>query len=119
MDLEVIDDVEQGVEEPLLLAVRWWEKRRFWFNIAVGICGVISLLLFARGFVLADLIGIIFYAIIANVFYSTGFALEAIGLYYLKDKYNFAKYRSTLFSIGLIVSCLITFFGGLFFYWMI
>lgn len=66
--------------------IRWWESRRLAYNLAVGAAGVLSLAAVA----LVDLLppnprvpgipwgGILVYAVLANLFYSLGPAVDAL-----------------------------------------
>jgi hypothetical protein len=55
-----------------------------------------------------DIIGILRYAIIANIFYSSGMVVELLEWYYLKGKLGLGKYRLALFILGTVFSCILT-----------
>jgi hypothetical protein len=57
---------------------------------------------------LIDLIGIVIYGIIANMFYSLGFLIVVGAKHYLKSKMDFTEKRRTFFAFGLTLSVLIT-----------
>lgn len=97
-------------DKSLLSAFAWWEKRRLAYNLIVGATGVIcvfilSLIPFLE---LINLIGIIIYGIIANMFYSLGFVIEIGAKYYFRSKMDFTEKRKILFVIGLVLSVLVT-----------
>jgi len=89
--------------------LRWWEKKRVWYNLAVGIVGLFGLVMFSSHFYLEDLIGILIYGIIANVFYSLGILVELFDFYYFNGKLRIHRARYLLFIFGTLISCLITF----------
>lgn len=101
---------EEKKEQSLLFAFAWWEKRRWIFNVIVGVTGILSLLLLSLLPLLNffDLAGIILYGIIANLFYSLGFLIEAGARYYLKSQKDFTETRKQLFGLGLVISILVT-----------
>lgn len=97
-------------DKSLLSAFAWWEKRRLAYNLIIGATGVIcvfilSLIPFLE---LTDLIGIVAYGIIANMFYSSGFLIEVAAKHYFRSKMDFTEKRKIFFAIGLILSVLIT-----------
>ena len=86
--------------------LRWWESRRLAYNLAVGTAGVLTLGVIA----LVDLLppharsfgvpwpAILVYAILANLFYSVGPALDA--LICRRWGRDFAEVGPTLFRYG-------------------
>jgi hypothetical protein len=64
---------------------RWWESRRFTFNVAVGATGLVTLAAIKLIAVLPPLSmnvavfwpGVLAYGVFANMFYSLGFVTEA------------------------------------------
>ena len=59
-------------------------------------------------FYLGDLVGVVLYAVIANLFYSLGFFIEIGARYYFKSTRDFTEMRKTLFNLGLAFSISIT-----------
>ena len=114
--MEVIDHVEHKEQSALRTSLKWWEKRRIWFNLLVGISGIVGIMCYAPFFGLIDMIFILTYGIIANLFYSIGFVLEALNLHYLEGKINLKANRILLFIIGTALSCILTFAACLQFY---
>lgn len=92
--------------------IKFWESKRWIFNLLVGFSGVIGLYngssTVDHYWSSHDLIGIIRYAIIANIFYSLGMVFELLEWYYLKGKLGLGKYRLVLFILGTIFSCILT-----------
>jgi len=116
METEILEESSEHQTSSMMEAIKWWEKRRVWFNVAVGLSGLISILFLFPMFNLYDILGIIFYGIAANVFYSFGFVLEALNLHYLNGRIEMSKYRMALFLIGTLFSCLVTFVAGIVYY---
>jgi len=116
MEIEVLDQTDQKSEAVLLSAIKWWEERRLWFNIAVGLCGVLGIILFAPYLGMVDFINVFFYAVFVNAAYCAGFILEALNLHYLKGRFPLENYRMVLFVLGTLFSSAVTLLGAFFFY---
>ena len=99
----------QPSEVALKDAVTWWEKRRIWFNVAVGVSGIAAILLTTNSISSSDIIDIILYGIVLNVMYSVGFVLEALDNHYFAQKLKIYKFRLGLCVLGTVSSVLITF----------
>jgi hypothetical protein len=117
VNLEILDETESSsVDNSTLKAsIAWWEKRRLWFNLSVGLCGILAILLDTQNFLIIDLAGIILYGLMMNVFYSMGHLLEALERHYFKRS-SIYKYRLALFLIGTISSSLVTLMLAAIFY---
>ncbi|MEZ4686473.1 MAG: hypothetical protein R3B47_10525 [Bacteroidia bacterium] len=122
------EEIQQSLkEESIKDIVRWWEKRRIRFNLAVGITGLFALLLFTSYMFFYSpglafyVFGILFYGIIANVFYTLGWASDIYSKVLLNDRLQLTRYKNALFIGGTLFSMAVTFilaflFGiGLFF----
>jgi|SRR5688572_22179276 len=107
---DIFNDVE---DRSLLAAFGWWEKRRLAYNLVIGACGIIVLILVKLSLDPAVIIDILLYGIIVNLFYTLGFLIEVVSRYYFKSDRDFSKSRDGLFWTGLVISILITFGGGL------
>ncbi len=94
-------------DKSLLAAFAWWEKKRVLYNIIVGVAGIIVLLLLPY-FSILDLLGVIIYGVIVNLFYSLGFLIEVAARHYFKSDIDFTEKRETFFGAGLIFSVLVT-----------
>lgn len=94
--------------------VKWWESKRWIFNIAVLISGVFAIYIGLSQceyyWSLEDTFGVVLWVIGANIFYSLGILLELFDWYYLKNKIGIVKFRLFFFVIGTLFSCLWTFF---------
>jgi hypothetical protein len=102
--------------QSLNAALDWWEKKRLWFNLIVGISGLIVIVIFYSSFQFVNLIGAVFYGVLMNIMYSLGFFLEALDLHYLKGKLNLFKFRNFFFISGVILVGLFTLVSGIAFY---
>ncbi|MFT5820629.1 MAG: hypothetical protein ACI8ZM_001874 [Crocinitomix sp.] len=106
---EVLDsNLSHRKYKELLLALRWWEKKRITFNIVIGIAGMVSILLAGMQMYYADFIGVVFWALFFNLCYSIGFLLEAFDAYYFKGKLQLFRFRLLFFIAGLLSVTLIT-----------
>jgi hypothetical protein len=97
--------------------IGWWESRRLHFNLWIGVTGFVTwwLVLIAGGASvkpgvdfeepLAMILGPIANAILANVFYTSGWILDVVT--------SADGPRKTLFKIGLIFSVVLTALPGL------
>ena len=96
--------------------IKWWESKRWIYNIAVGFFGIFAIYDgLSRGeysWTIEDTFGIIIWGIGANVFYSLGILLELFDWYYLKNKIEIKRFRMIFFIIGLLFSCLWTLWCG-------
>jgi|SRR5579862_2380981 len=98
--------------------IAWWEIRRIPFNLAVLAAGITSWLVIDRIGSRMDLpgaggmqafgmlVGVIAYAIAANIFYSLGWIVEL--LWSNGDKTRIESLRPKAFRLGLIFSVLLT-----------
>ena len=112
MDPEIIDQLEEedsSRDSPLYNALSWWEKKRIWYNIFELASGIFPIALYADGFSLGELVGVVAYGIILNLFYSFGFFLETIDIYYFKQRFYFKNLRYPLLIIGTFLSSLLTY----------
>lgn len=93
-----------------LAIIRWWEQRRLSYNLVVGAAGIVSLGVIELIAALpphGHLMGMpwqlpVIYAVLANLFYSSGWGLEllAYGLW----KRDMPRLGPPLFRQGLIFS---------------
>lgn len=114
---ELVDNnIYHNKVDNISLALTWWEKKRIWFNVTVGLSGILGVSLNLSLFHNYDLILILFYGLFANLMYSTGFLLEVFDDYYFKNKLKLPIFRLPLFLIGTILSCIMTFFMAMAFY---
>lgn len=104
-------------------AIWWWERRRLRYNfivaatgvgtiILVGICSLVAESLVGEPIGIPDppafvVIGVIFYSILANVFYTGGWMVDLLVAPW-KDEDFRSKFRSLAFRSGLRLSIGIT-----------
>ncbi|MFD0976985.1 hypothetical protein [Salinimicrobium gaetbulicola] len=102
--------------EEIKLKIKWWESKRWIFNLVVGLFGAYAVydglsreeIYWSN----ADLIGILLWGIGANIFYSAGILVELFNWYYLNNRITFAKFRMMFFIAGLLFSCFWTLWCG-------
>jgi hypothetical protein len=103
----------------LLKTIQWWEKKRVWFNLCLGVVGVYTMITYSSVMSfdpIHDTIGVLVWGVLANILYSSGILLEVINLYYLKNKVNFYMLRYFLIIIGTLLYCLVTFLYAFIYY---
>ncbi|SHJ28291.1 hypothetical protein [Aquimarina spongiae] len=99
--------------EELKSNLKWWESKRWIYNVLVGISGVIAIfnalaeIPYQWG--LEDTLGIIIWGIGANIFYSLGTLFELFEWYYLNNKIGIKNFRLFFFISGTFVSSIYTF----------
>lgn len=89
--------------------IAWWESRRLTYNIIVGLCGIVTLIV-AKLCHLAPsttlIAGAFAYGIAANLCYTLGWMAELTARHFHGEK---AKHVGTnLFSLGLLFSMMVT-----------
>ena len=84
-------------DKSLLTAFGWWEKRRWIYNVVVGFTGAFFMFLMPM-ISSFDVLGIIFYGLLANLFYSLGFLIEVVARYYFKNESDFTDRRNLMFG---------------------
>ncbi len=99
------------VSKELYESIKWWESRRFFFNIAVGIAGFIPCSFFFRTIleigIFNSSLGIFIYALLANICYCFGWGIDILKSFYLKNP-SFGKSKYTLLVLGVIFSIWVT-----------
>jgi len=102
--------------EELKWDIKWWESKRWIFNLSVAFFGVLGVY---NGFseadyswTLGDTFGVLFWAVGANVLYSLGILIELFDWYVLNNRINFKKFRDFFFITGLLLSCSWTFLSA-------
>lgn len=111
--MENKDIITDEKDKNLLSAFAWWEKQRIIFNAIVGTAGISGLIIASPKLALIDIVGILVYGIIANLFYGIGFFIEIGTKHYFKSDKDFRNIRVTLFWLGLIFSTAITFLSSI------
>lgn len=95
----------------------WWEKKRIWFNVAVGLAGLLGITInIIHPFGIEDFIGIILWGMMANILYSVGILLEIVNQYYLKGRLNIFRFRRFFFIIGTLAYVFFTWVYVYFYY---
>ena len=96
--------------EDLKTNIKWWESKRWIFNIAVGLFGIYGIYDFLSTinyeWTTEDTIGVIFWGIGANIFYSLGSLMELFDWYYFNNKIKITQgLRYLLLIGGILFSC--------------
>lgn len=99
--------------EELKLDIKWWESKRWIYNVLVGLFGVVAifnaLAEIPYQWTFEDTIGVILWGVGANIFYSIGILLELFDWYYLNNKIRIRKFRLLFLISGTFFSCAYTF----------
>ena len=109
-----------------LQIILWWEARRLFFNIVVGIAGVMTIVVMLLSAAVAEklsnepigwpdpplfaVIGIILYAVGANVWYTGGWIAELISHEVWGNKVR--GFAEMSFTLGVVFSFLLTLVPG-------
>ena len=109
-----------------LQIILWWEARRLFFNIVVGIAGVMTIVVMVFSAAIAEklfnepigwpdpplfaIIGIILYAVGANICYTGGWIAELISHEVWGDKAR--GFAEISFTLGVVFSFLLTLVPG-------
>lgn len=100
--------------------IQWWESRRLIFNLAVGVVGSYAIYEGMSGkdynWSVYDTLGVLWWGIGANIFYSLGLLVEIFDWYYFKNKLGLRNLRLFLFISGLVLSCMWTFWSTLIYF---
>lgn len=107
--------------------IGWWESRRPWFNLIVGIAGVITCIacavvaLAASTFYNSDFgwpdpplfafVGVGIYAVMANICFTGGWIVELFIRGLWPSEAN--RYATTSFVLGLVIAVLLTLTPGI------
>lgn len=106
--------------EELRLNVKWWESKRWIFNLSALLFGAFAFYIgFSRDDFFwdnSDVFGIIKWAIFANICYSLGTLGELFDWYYLKNKLRIKRFRLLFFVIGTLFSSFGTLLCGWFYF---
>jgi hypothetical protein len=86
----------------------WWERMRWIYNLAVGLVGLSAILANANQFVTADMVGLVMYGLLANLFYTLGFYFEMADQHYFRGVLGLYKFRTLFFVAGSVGSMLLT-----------
>nr|WP_321225515.1 hypothetical protein [uncultured Psychroserpens sp.] len=114
-NLEKHNSIEtEQVHNNFSTAIKWWERKRLIYNIITLIGGL--LVIFIRGDVpngispYSDFTIILFWLFGANIFYTCGWAFEALLNYYFKTSFFGNNIRNALFVLGAVFSFMWMFF---------
>lgn len=124
---KILDEYQKTpFSKELYESIKWWEKRRKYYNLAIGIAGLGPIILlqgwsifFEGGTqvnleaiffnILFFLIGFFVYAFFANLCYCFGWSIDILKSYYYKNP-SYGQSRDSIFLLGIIFSTWITFY---------
>lgn len=99
--------------EDLKSDLKWWESKRWIFNLLIIAFASYALYkVFSQSssyFLFDDVFTLLIWLIGANVFYSLGILSQLFDWYYLNEYLGLKKYRSFLFFLGTLFSCVWTY----------
>ena len=99
--------------EQLKSNIKWWESKRWVYNILVGLSGDLGLFKMLTtttyDWSYCDTLVIIIWGIGANLFYSLGTLLELFDWYYLNNRLRLQRFRALFLVLGTAFSCLYTY----------
>ncbi|MBI1307725.1 MAG: hypothetical protein GC181_14065 [Bacteroidetes bacterium] len=111
--MESLDDgLLNNAETFLSDMIRFWESRRLRYNFFVGLTGVIILITFRFPINLYNTVGCILWGLAMNAAYTIPIVAESWNFHYLNNYIPFEKFRKTLFVLGTILSCAVSFGYG-------
>lgn len=111
-DTVLDSDLVLQKKEVIFNALQWWEARRLGYNIVLIACEIFLILYFWKGTLLYGIenafLGSVLYTIAANVFFSVGWGIEILALYYFGENRFLRKFRIPFFILGVLFSILLT-----------
>jgi|GEM_PF-996700 len=114
---------DSRVVDTLKFGIKWWESKRWIFNVLTGMCGIFMLSICTKfgNLQLISYLGIIIWGLMANLCYSLGILIEVWNFHYFRNALSLKIVRYFLFGLGTIFSCLLTIYGSFLFslypYW--
>lgn len=107
-DNDLLDDVNIRQDQLVLDMVQWWEKRRLWYNIIVGLVGSATVLLVLKQYHYISFSDILCFAVLpfslfANIAYLAGWVIDLLLRYYFKTALSLSS-RRTLYWSGTAIS---------------
>ena len=86
--------------------LKWWETKRIWFNIFVGLFSIAALIITGEfSFLTVEIFGVIMWGILANILFSTGIIIELLDAYYFKQKLRVYRFRWLFYLSGTALYC--------------
>jgi len=91
--------------------IRWWELRRLLFNLIVGVAGLLTCFICVLSDCLPDppifaVLGIVVYALAANLCYTFGWVAEIVAVAFWKTRAS--SFGEISFALGIFFSALLT-----------
>lgn len=106
----LLDDAKILQDQSILDMIQWWERNRLWYNLIVGIVGLLTSIIIIQLHHFTTFSEILWYAalpygLFANVAYLAGWVTELLLRYYLKITLSLSS-RRTLLGLGTTISIL-------------
>jgi hypothetical protein len=106
---DIIDHDFDASGKDLFEPIRWWERRRVWYNALLILVVFLAMTKYAEGVLNYGVSDAIVHSVIvcaiANVFYSVGWGIEVIIMYYYSDEFRMKSgLRMTFYVLGVLFS---------------
>lgn len=106
---EVLDGPQPTSDDDRAL-IEWWERKRWWYNVLVGVTGLMVLGISGAlpRLLPYEWAAIVMYGILANIGYTMGWASHFLLQHYFQFALA-AHYRQALYFVGTVGSILLTY----------
>jgi hypothetical protein len=110
---ELLDSPKKiGFQQNVFEIINWWEKKRILYNIILIFIELIMCFVIWNGSLRWGLGSVVLFSIIflicANAFYTIGWGLEVLAIYYFKNMNIASNTRLFAFVFGVLLSLVIT-----------
>ncbi len=103
----ILEELNMRLAEGLV----WWEEKRLWFNIIVGITGLIPTLFSIEPYLFKEIItGSILWVILVNLCFSLGYLAEALDQHYCRGRFQLDKLRWLVLILGTYLTYVVAYF---------
>ena len=109
---EILDSVFFTKKKSLFVSVKWWEKKRWVYNVILVGVEIIMMLIYwesTKWFGIGEsIIWSFAFTLVANIFFSIGWGIDILVKYYFKKDIFSEKTRFIFFVLGLLFSIFLT-----------
>ncbi len=105
---ELIDNELFNEAENAMDIIRWWEQKRWVFNLVVMLIMSSYLTSIYNNEKILIILFIGFYLIAVNASFCMGWGLELLWLYYFNNHSTLRRFRSLILVLGFLFSIIIT-----------
>ena len=113
LDKILLKDNKSKQTYDLEASFAWWERKRIWFNVWVGLSGFLTIVVFFQSFSWEVFFGIFIWGSAANLLFSVGFLVEAADKYYFKNRLGIRRIKQALFLAGTVLYSFATILYGM------